>query len=334
MPHCLAMLPPVAPSGLAQPSTTSSTCAGSMPARLTACAITWPPSSAPCVRLKAPRTARPIGVRAVETMTASTMVTFSFYRIDENCGGGERFTAQGGALGFAAGCASAGLSVARSMRQMLMAGSPAWRQLGAWVMASASFGGLAFLPLFSDELLFRQLADRGLGQGVAELQLRGQFVPAELVGQKCTQFLKRKGLPRGLQLDERLDRLTAVAVWNANDAHLGDGRMFVNRLLDGTRVHVKAAGDDHVLLAIDNVEKTIRIHVADIARQKPAVDKGGGGVLGRIEIAPHHVRPLDADFADLTRLEHPPRIVKRHDVHENAGQRQAARAGLVGAVFQ
>ncbi len=45
-----------------------------MPARLTAWAITWPPMSAPWVRLKAPRTARPIGVRAVDTMTASTMV--------------------------------------------------------------------------------------------------------------------------------------------------------------------------------------------------------------------------------------------------------------------
>src|SRR5438552_5292828 len=53
--------------------TTSSTSPGSRPARRTACAITWPPTAAPCVLLKAPRYARPIGVRAVETMTASAM---------------------------------------------------------------------------------------------------------------------------------------------------------------------------------------------------------------------------------------------------------------------
>jgi hypothetical protein len=66
-----AMFEPVAFSGVAQPSTTSSTSPGSIPARSTACFTTWPPSVAPCVMLKAPRNALPIGVRAVETMTAS-----------------------------------------------------------------------------------------------------------------------------------------------------------------------------------------------------------------------------------------------------------------------
>ena len=50
-----AMLWPVAPSGIAQPRMTSSTWPGSRPARCTACWITWPPSVAPCVLLKAPR---------------------------------------------------------------------------------------------------------------------------------------------------------------------------------------------------------------------------------------------------------------------------------------
>ena len=68
-----AMLLPVAFSGVAQPSTTSSTSAGSIPARSTACFTTWPPSVAPCVMLKAPRNALPIGVRAVDTMTASVI---------------------------------------------------------------------------------------------------------------------------------------------------------------------------------------------------------------------------------------------------------------------
>jgi hypothetical protein len=49
-----AMLLPVAPSGVAQPISTSSTSAGSMPARATACWTECPPSVAPWVMLKAP----------------------------------------------------------------------------------------------------------------------------------------------------------------------------------------------------------------------------------------------------------------------------------------
>ena len=42
-----AMLWPVAPSGIAQPITTSSTSAGSIRARWTACSMTWPARVAP-----------------------------------------------------------------------------------------------------------------------------------------------------------------------------------------------------------------------------------------------------------------------------------------------
>src|SRR5258707_574564 len=69
-----AIFCPVARSGMAQPITTSSTSPGSTPARSTACLTTWPPSTAPWVMLKAPRNALPIGVRAVETITASGML--------------------------------------------------------------------------------------------------------------------------------------------------------------------------------------------------------------------------------------------------------------------
>src|SRR3954462_12252999 len=69
-----AMLAPVAPSGLAQPMSTSSMASGAMPARCTACLTTWPPSVAPCVMLNAPFQLLASGVRAVETMTALVMV--------------------------------------------------------------------------------------------------------------------------------------------------------------------------------------------------------------------------------------------------------------------
>src|SRR5438034_1307540 len=59
------------------PRITSSTSAPSTPALASAARITWPPSTGASVSLKAPRKALPIGVRAVETMTASFMKELS-----------------------------------------------------------------------------------------------------------------------------------------------------------------------------------------------------------------------------------------------------------------
>ncbi len=69
-----AMFQPVAPSGLAQPISTSSIAPGSMPARSTAAFTAWPPSVAPWVMLKAPFQLLASGVRAVETMRAWVMM--------------------------------------------------------------------------------------------------------------------------------------------------------------------------------------------------------------------------------------------------------------------
>src|SRR5687768_14428376 len=69
-----AMFQPVAPSGLAQPMTTSSTSSASTFARSSAAWTTWPPILAPCVRLSAPRQLLQSGVRAVETITASLLL--------------------------------------------------------------------------------------------------------------------------------------------------------------------------------------------------------------------------------------------------------------------
>ena len=78
-----ATLEPVVPSGAAQPRITSSTSPSSTLARSAACLITCAPMSAPCVSLKMPRNALPIGVRAVETMTASAIGLSFPERIDQ-----------------------------------------------------------------------------------------------------------------------------------------------------------------------------------------------------------------------------------------------------------
>ncbi|BEL87442.1 hypothetical protein SM12VA4_41030 [Serratia marcescens] len=68
------MFSPCTPCCNAAPSTTSSTSLPTIPARSTACLIACPASVADGVALKAPRYALPIGVRAVEIITASRIV--------------------------------------------------------------------------------------------------------------------------------------------------------------------------------------------------------------------------------------------------------------------
>src|ERR1700722_12537667 len=67
------MLFPVAPSGRPQPMMTSCTSRGATEARSSACLTACPAIVAPGVWLNAPRKARPIGVRAAETIAASRM---------------------------------------------------------------------------------------------------------------------------------------------------------------------------------------------------------------------------------------------------------------------
>src|SRR5271166_1976875 len=68
------MLEPQVPSVKAQPISTSSTSAGSIPARATACLTECAPRVAPWVMLKAPFQDFANPVRAVDTMTASVMM--------------------------------------------------------------------------------------------------------------------------------------------------------------------------------------------------------------------------------------------------------------------
>jgi len=97
---------------------------------------------------------------------------------------------------------------------------------------------------------------------------------AELAARNALSSSSENGLAAIAQFDKRLRRLAAVMVGNADHDHFLHRRMFVDRLLDHLRIDVEAAGDDHVLFAIDQVEIAIIVHVADIAGQEAVADKG------------------------------------------------------------
>ncbi len=94
------------------------------------------------------------------------------------------------------------------------------------------------------------------------------------------------GLAPGAQLDEGLGRLAAVIVGNADHDHFLHRGMGVDRLLDHLRIDVEAAGDDHVLLAVDQIEIAVGVHVADVAGQKAVADEGFRGFLAACSSSP------------------------------------------------
>ena len=78
---------PAVPAVSTVPMTTSSISAPSMPARSTAWRIACAISVGDLMLLSAPRKARPIGVRAVETMTASLMAVLLVAMQSRCCAG-------------------------------------------------------------------------------------------------------------------------------------------------------------------------------------------------------------------------------------------------------
>ena len=103
-------------------------------------------------------------------------------------------------------------------------------------------------------------------------------------------------------------------------------------LLNLGRVDVEPAGDDHVLLAIDDIDVAVFVLQADIAGAVPAV--GGRDLVGGLlvlVIAGHHQGAAYDDFAPLARRQDVLVIVHDLDGRQQTGLPAARQAvGLVG----
>src|SRR4051794_9523904 len=104
--------------------------------------------------------------------------------------------------------------------------------------------------------------------------------------------------------------------------------MGIDGLLDHLRIDVEPAGDDHVLLAVDQVEIAVAVHVADVAGEKTVADERLRRFLRPVPVTLGDVRAPDADLTDLTRRQYSGGIVQRDDVHFDAGQHQPDRTRL------
>ncbi len=99
-----------------------------------------------------------------------------------------------------------------------------------------------------------------------------------------------------------------------------------HHLLDLVGIDVEAGDEDHVLLAVDDLDETVLVHEAHVARLEEAV--GGediGGLFGPVPVAGHHLGTANADLADLVE----PKILAILVADGDFGRRdrQADRAG-------
>jgi hypothetical protein len=101
-------------------------------------------------------------------------------------------------------------------------------------------------------------------------------------------------------------------------------------LLDLPRVDVVAAADDHVLLAVDDEEVAVRVHLRDVARVEPATPHRLGRGVVALEVALHDVVAADHDLADLALLDVV--VVLVDDFHLDALDRCADGADLALAI--
>src|SRR5574337_205708 len=146
------------------------------------------------------------------------------------------------------------------------------------------------------------------------------------------QFFQRDGLARARR-DDGDDALAVVRVRLADDRaveHLGMRR---ERVLDLDRVNVHPAGDDHVLLAVDQRDAAVGVDAREVAGVEPPVAQRLGGRLGFVPVPLHDRLAAQDHFADLARGDVAPVVVDDADfgVHDRPAVGAGAVEDVVGA---
>src|SRR5690606_33499147 len=77
-----------------------------------------------------------------------------------------------------------------------------------------------------------------------------------------------------------------------------DLRVTAKNKLDLRRIDVLAAGNDHVLLAVDQIEIAVLVHGAEVAAAHPAVSQCVARSLRHVGVAGHGGGSVDGDLAN------------------------------------
>ena len=98
-------------------------------------------------------------------------------------------------------------------------------------------------------------------------------------------------------------RFTPARRGHADHSDIGDGRMLTQNRLEITRVEIEAAGNDHVLFAVNQRQEAVRIEATNVAGTDEAFTAGVepfgfGRFLGLVQVAGHHCGGMSDDFSN------------------------------------
>ena len=201
------------------------------------------------------------------------------------------------------------------MTMVLIGSSPSPRQAGV---------GRAQLAL-------EDLSARVLGQLVGDDDVARGLEAGEAVAAEARDLLGGQ-LVAGARHDDGGDGLDPARVRDAEHGRLGHRRVRVDDLLDLARGDVLAAGLDHVLLAVDDVEVALVVEDAEVAGVQPAVAERLGRLGGVVPVAEHRLRRAVHDLADLPGANRAAVVVD--DLRLHVQRRAPGRAGLADLVLR
>ena len=119
--------------------------------------------------------------------------------------------------------------------------------------------------------------------------------------------------------DDGVDYFPPALVGRGDHRAFEDGGVGVDDVLYLGGVHVLAAADDHVRLAVGEEQVAAFVQVAEVAGVVPAALEGYCGQLGVLPVAGHDVLAPDADLTDLARSDALVVVVDDFDLRAERG---------------
>src|SRR6266436_2702050 len=127
-----------------------------------------------------------------------------------------------------------------------------------------------------------------------------------------------------LEDDNGFHRLTPLLIGHSNNGALPDLRQRHDSPFDFPAIYVEPAADDHVLLAIDDIDVPVLVHIANVTGVVPAVRPDLCSGLGQVVIPARHQRSARHDLSALARRKNLAVVV--HDRNPHRGRRPPTTA--------
>src|SRR3984893_14428294 len=161
---------------------------------------------------------------------------------------------------------------------------------------------------------------------VDELDHTGTLVVGEVVSTPGDQAVGAERRPRA-RLHDGVEDLAPALVGHAENGAVHHVGMLVEGILDLARIDVHTTRNDHVALAVGEVEVAVVVQVACVTDGEPPAAMRGRRLLGIVVVLEARRGRPGVDRADLPRRQRPAVVVE--DLELVPGERLADAAGVL-----